>query len=103
MKWDMGLDAGDVAMDVSDVVIRRFAHLFIQLHREEATAKARRMVEEMLRDGDRDGADNWRRVFIAMRELGGAINVAPDDSNDRALHATSPPSSPLPGKSISAL
>ena len=79
-------------MSVSDFDIQRLAHLFIQLDGDQAIAKARKMVEEMRRKGDHEGADNWRRVIVAMRELGGAINLAPDDANDRALRGTLPSS-----------
>jgi hypothetical protein len=72
------LDGAVVAMPMSDLVIHRFAHLFIQLHAEKATAKAREMVEEMRCKGDRDGADTWLHIIEAMGELGGAINLAPD-------------------------
>jgi hypothetical protein len=75
-----------VAMPMSDLVIHRFAHLFIQLHGEKATAKAREMVEEMRRKGDHDGADTWLYIIKAIGELGGDINLAPDagaPSDDR--------------------
>jgi hypothetical protein len=65
-------------MPLSDLVIHRFAHLFIQLHREEASAKARAMVQEMRRKGDHEGADTWLHIIEAMGELGGAIRLAPD-------------------------
>jgi hypothetical protein len=65
-------------MPVSERVVHRFAHLFIQLHREEASAKAHDMVEEMRRRGDHDGADTWLNIIEAMGELGGAINLAAD-------------------------
>lgn len=65
-------------MPVSDLVIHRFAHLFIQLHGDMATAKAREMVERMRRKGDHDGADTWRHIVEAMGGLGGAITLAPD-------------------------
>jgi hypothetical protein len=46
----------------SDLDITRTAHLWIQQHGDEATASARRKVEEMRRRGDTDGADTlWRR------------------------------------------
>jgi hypothetical protein len=57
-------------MAVSDLDIARAAHLFIQLHGEEATARAREMVEEMRRKGDHDGADTWLRIIVAIGELG---------------------------------
>jgi hypothetical protein len=57
-------------MPVSDFEIKRLAHLFIQLDGEQATAKARKMVEEMRRKGDHEGADIWLRVIVAIGELG---------------------------------
>jgi hypothetical protein len=57
-------------MPVSDLDIARSAHLLIQLHGDEATAKAREMVEEMRRKGDDDGADKWLRIIVAVGELG---------------------------------
>ena len=57
-------------MPASDFDIQRLAHLFIQLDGEQATAKARKMVEEMRRKGDHDGADKWLRIIVAIAELG---------------------------------
>ena len=57
-------------MPLSDLDIHRTARLFSQLHGDEATAKARKMVEEMRRKGDHDGADKWLRVIVAIGELG---------------------------------
>jgi hypothetical protein len=57
-------------MAVSDLGIARSAHLFIQLHGDQATAKARQMVEQMRRKGDNDGADTWLRIIVAIGELG---------------------------------
>jgi hypothetical protein len=65
-------------MRISELVIRRFAHLFIQLYGEEATAKARRMVEEMRRKSNHEGADTWLHIIEAMNDLGGAIKLAPE-------------------------
>ena len=55
---------------ISDFDIQRLAHLFIQLHGNEARAKAREMVEEMRRKGDHESADKWLRVIVAIGELG---------------------------------
>ena len=41
----------------SDLDITRTAHLWIQQHGDNATAKAREIVEKMRRRGDADGAD----------------------------------------------
>jgi hypothetical protein len=57
-------------MPFSDFDIQRLAHLFIQLDGEQATAKAREMVEEMRRKGDHDGANKWLRIIVAIGELG---------------------------------
>ena len=57
-------------MPISDFDIQRLAHLFIRLDGDQATAKARKMVEEMRRKGDHDGADKWLRITMAIGELG---------------------------------
>ncbi len=54
---------------MSDLDIARSAHLFSELHGDEATAKAREMVEEMRRRGDYDGADTWLRIIVAISEM----------------------------------
>jgi hypothetical protein len=56
-------------MAVPDLDIARSAHLFVQLHGDEATTKAREMVQEMRRRGDYDGADKWLRIIVAIGEL----------------------------------
>jgi hypothetical protein len=57
-------------MPASDIDIQRSAHMFIQRHGDEATAKAREMVEEMRRRGDDEGADRWLRIIVAIGTLG---------------------------------
>ena len=57
-------------MPISDPDIHRSAHLWIQRHGEQATAKAREMVEKMRRKGDADGADTWLRIIVAIGTLG---------------------------------
>jgi hypothetical protein len=37
---------------------------------DEATAKARKIVKEMRRKGDNEGADTWLRIIVAIGELG---------------------------------
>ena len=46
------------------------AHLCIQKHGEQATAKAREMVEQMREKGDHEGADTWLRIIVAIGTLG---------------------------------
>ncbi len=57
-------------MPVSDLDIARSAHLWIQRHGDDAIAKAREMVEAMREKGDKEGADVWLRIIVAITELG---------------------------------
>ena len=57
-------------MPVSDLDMTRSAHLYIQLHGDDAIAKAREMVEAMRAKGDNEGADTWLRIIVAIGELG---------------------------------
>ena len=57
-------------MPPSDIDIQRTAHQLIQRHGDKATAKARKMVEEMRHKGDQEGADEWLRIIVAIGELG---------------------------------
>ncbi len=57
-------------MTVSDLGIRRSAHLWIQRHGDNAVAKAREMAEEMRKKGDAEDADTWLRIIAAITTLG---------------------------------
>jgi hypothetical protein len=57
-------------MSVSDLDIHRAAHQWIAQHGDQATAKAREMVEAMRRKGDSEGADTWLRIIVAIGTLG---------------------------------
>jgi hypothetical protein len=57
-------------MPVSNLDIRRLAHLFIHLDGKHAAARAREMVEESRRKGDPEGADKWLRIIVAIGDLG---------------------------------
>jgi hypothetical protein len=57
-------------MPVSDIDIARSAHLWIQRHGDAATAMAREMVEQLRAKGDKDGADTWLRIIVAIGTLG---------------------------------
>jgi hypothetical protein len=57
-------------MPPSDLDITRSAHLLIQQHGDDATARARQRVEEMRRRGDAAGADTWLRIIVAIGTLG---------------------------------
>jgi hypothetical protein len=56
-------------MPPTDVDITRIAHLLIQEHGDDATAKARK-ADEMRRKGDTEGADTWLRIIVAIGTLG---------------------------------
>jgi hypothetical protein len=53
-------------MPLSDLDIHRSAHLWIQKHGQQATARAREMVEQMREKGDHEGADTWLRIIVAI-------------------------------------
>ena len=53
-------------MTPSDLEIVRSATLFLELHGEEAIAKARDMVRAMRERSDNDGADRWLRIIVAI-------------------------------------
>jgi hypothetical protein len=42
----------------------------VHQHGDDATAKAREMVEKMRRRGDTEGADTWLRIIVAIGTLG---------------------------------
>jgi len=56
-------------MAVSDLDIHRSARLWIQTHGVNASAKTREMVETMRKKGDKDGADTWLRIIVAVGTL----------------------------------
>jgi hypothetical protein len=57
-------------MPPSDLDITRTAHLLIQQHGDDATAKARQKVDEMRSKSDADGADTWLQIIVAIGTLG---------------------------------
>jgi hypothetical protein len=57
-------------MPVSDLDIHRAAHQWIAQHGEQATARAREIVEQMRAKGDAEGADTWLRIIVAIGTLG---------------------------------
>jgi hypothetical protein len=56
-------------MPPSDLDITRAAHVLIQQHGDDATAKARQKVDKMRRKRDADGADVWLRIIVAIGTL----------------------------------
>jgi hypothetical protein len=62
-------------MTSSDLEIVRSATLFVELHGEEAIAKARDMVRTMRERGDNNGADRWLQIIEALRQrIDGALS-----------------------------
>jgi hypothetical protein len=53
----------------SDPGIYRSANLWLELHCEEAVAKARDMVRTMRERGDNDGADRWLRIIVEIEAV----------------------------------
>jgi hypothetical protein len=62
-------------MPVSDLDIHRAAHQWIS-NGDQATVRAREMVEMMRQRGDTEGADTWLRIIVAI----GTLGTPPTDS-----------------------
>jgi hypothetical protein len=54
----------------SDLDIFRAAHLWAGQHGDAAVAEARKRVAELQATGQRDGADVWLRIIVAIETLG---------------------------------
>ena len=52
-----------------DIDVFRSANLFIELHGDDAVAKARDMVRSMQERGDNAGADTWLRIIVAIETM----------------------------------
>jgi hypothetical protein len=63
-------------VSVSDFDISRAAHRWIAQHGDQATAKAREMVEQMRAKRDAEGADTWLRIIVAI----GSLAALPTDA-----------------------
>jgi len=77
-------------MPVSDCVIRRFAHLFVHLHGDEALQKAGAMMVQLRGKGDQDGADTWLQIAIEISAMASVATGATDLKTSGLL----PPSQP---------
>lgn len=56
-------------MTEPDLEIFRSANLFVELHGDEAIAKARDMVRAMRERADADGADRWLQIIMAIERM----------------------------------
>lgn len=63
-------------MSVSDHDILRSANLWLNRHGEVAMTEARKMVAGFQEAGDRDSADVWLRVLLALESLRGSAHAA---------------------------
>jgi hypothetical protein len=54
---------------VSDLDIFRSANLWVTRHGPAAIAEARKMAAHLQEAGDRDGADVWLRILLAVETL----------------------------------
>lgn len=58
-----------MAQHLSDLDVYRSAHLWLELHGENAVTEARSMVRQFRDRGDEAGADTWLRIIIAIEAL----------------------------------
>ncbi|HLZ67093.1 MAG TPA: hypothetical protein VKQ29_12745 [Aliidongia sp.] len=63
-------------MSVSDHDILRQASLWLDRHGAIAVAEARKMAAGFQETGDRDSADIWLRILLALETLRGPIRAA---------------------------
>ncbi len=54
---------------IDDPDIFRAAKLMIDQHGEDAAIRAAQRADELLEEGDLDGATVWRRILEAIEEL----------------------------------
>jgi hypothetical protein len=53
----------------ADLDVFRSANIWLSQHGDAAVEKARRRVTELQAAGDRDGADVWLRIIVAIETL----------------------------------
>jgi hypothetical protein len=63
-------------MSVSDHEILQSASLWLDRHGEAAVIEARKMVASLQDAGDRDTADVWLRILLAIESLRSAAYAA---------------------------
>jgi hypothetical protein len=64
------------SMTIPHLDIHHSAHRWIEIHGDEAVAKARAKVEERRCAGDSEGADFWLRIIVAIGSLGAPPTAA---------------------------
>ena len=58
---------------MDDLDIWRSAKRLVDLYGDDATIHAAMRADELLAQGDMDGAGIWRRVLAAVKELGRTV------------------------------
>lgn len=51
--------------------VHDFARRFLEVHGDEAVAEAAKGALECQEQGDEEGAENWRRIRAALKEMRG--------------------------------
>jgi hypothetical protein len=54
---------------ISDLDVCRAAKLFVDQHGEDVGTRAAQRADELLQDGDTEGAAIWRAIMGAIEEL----------------------------------
>jgi hypothetical protein len=60
---------------IPEIDIWRAANLMLKRYGDKALEESSTRADELVADSDRDGADTWRRITNAARQL--AINTPP--------------------------
>ena len=63
------LEPSGTHLSSSDIAVFRSANIYIELHGDDAVAKAREMVRTMRERGDSDGADRWQQIIVAIETV----------------------------------
>jgi hypothetical protein len=63
-------------MSETDHDILRSANLWLNRHGDDAVTEARKMVASLQEAGDRDSADVWLRVLLAVENMRGSAYAA---------------------------
>ena len=75
-------------MTALDPEIFRSANLFLELHGDDAVAKARDIVRAMQERGDNDCADRWLRIIVETEAVQRGDNPADSPADDRHRSGT---------------
>lgn len=54
---------------ITEIDVWRTAWLMVKRHQEDATFHAAQRADELLEEGDIDGAATWRRIMAAIEKI----------------------------------